>query len=45
MAARKEISTAPFYGDIYVVDVNSKVVRQLTSGGKIWTWRVIWAKD
>jgi Tol biopolymer transport system component len=38
-------SFAQLYGDIFVVDVRNRALRQLTFSGKIWTWRISWAQN
>jgi Tol biopolymer transport system component len=38
-------SIGSFYGDIFLLDLESNALAQLTAGGKIWTWRLSWAQS
>ena len=42
--SNQDASIGPFYGDIFLIDLDSKTLKQLTVGGKIWTWRLSWAR-
>lgn len=43
--SNQDDSIGPFYGDIFLIALNSKALTRLTAGGKIWIWRLSWTQN